>query len=163
MSPGTCIHYDGRSTLQQGGCCAAGVEYRKAFGSEDGLFLRMPCQQFRTKPAGSKLGTYVAAGEAEERTEIDRRGQTEIPCSLLQLPTAEQVQESRRSMDAHWQKTIVALKVASEWRVKPKPKTDRAEIIECPVCKGKLHLSQSSYNGHVHGKCETEGCVAWME
>lgn len=34
----------------------------------------------------------------------------------------------------------------------------------CPVCKtGKLQYSRSSYNGHVHGKCETPGCVAWME
>lgn len=108
-------------------------------------------------------GTYIKAGEAEVREEIDRRGQVEIPCALLQLPTAEQVQESRLSCDAHWEKTIVALKVASAWRVKPKPAQDRYEVIECPICRGKLHLSQSSYNGHVHGKCETEGCVSWME
>lgn len=31
------------------------------------------------------------------------------------------------------------------------------------ACGGKLHLSQSSYNGHVHGKCETPDCVSWME
>jgi hypothetical protein len=28
---------------------------------------------------------------------------------------------------------------------------------------GWLHLSQSAYNGHVHGKCETDDCVSWME
>jgi hypothetical protein len=34
----------------------------------------------------------------------------------------------------------------------------------CPVCKtGVLHYSRSSYNGHVHAKCTTEKCVAWME
>jgi len=36
-------------------------------------------------------------------------------------------------------------------------------VVECPVCKGKLHVSHAEYNGHVHGKCETEGCLAWME
>ena len=164
MSPGTCIHYDGREVIQPHGCCRAGVEYAKAFGAEGGLFLRLPCQQYRTKPVGNGMrGTYIKACEPEVREEIDRRGQKEIPCALLQLPTPEQVQESRRDCDAHWEKTMVALKVAGAWRIKPKPAQDRAEVIECPICKGKLHLSQSSYNGHVHGKCETEGCVSWME
>ncbi len=39
----------------------------------------------------------------------------------------------------------------------------KQEVIECPVCKGRLHLSQSAYNGHVHGCCETNGCVSWMQ
>ena len=34
----------------------------------------------------------------------------------------------------------------------------------CPVCNiGKLRYSRSSYNGHVHGRCLTAGCVSWME
>ena len=37
------------------------------------------------------------------------------------------------------------------------------EVVDCPACKGRLHLSISSYNGHVHGRCETVGCVSWME
>jgi hypothetical protein len=57
----------------------------------------------------------------------------------------------------------IVMPVVSKWRIKPKPATDRREVIECPKCKGRLHLSQSSYNGHVHGRCETEGCVSWME
>ena len=36
--------------------------------------------------------------------------------------------------------------------------------IDCPVCKqGVLQYSRSGYNGHVHGICTTDGCVAWME
>lgn len=61
------------------------------------------------------------------------------------------------------EKFLVALKVAGEWKVKPKPKEDRREVVECPICKGRLHLSQSAYNGHCHGRCETDGCVSWME
>lgn len=36
--------------------------------------------------------------------------------------------------------------------------------MECPVCKtGKLRYSRAAYNGHVHARCSTDGCVAWME
>ena len=55
----------------------------------------------------------------------------------------------------------IVMPVVSEWR--KKLPFGKQEVIECPVCKGRLHLSQSSYNGHVHGKCETQNCVAWME
>lgn len=48
------------------------------------------------------------------------------------------------------------------WRDAHKGKSAR-EVVECPACSGKLHLSISSYNGHVHGHCETEGCVSWVE
>lgn len=51
--------------------------------------------------------------------------------------------------------------VVAEWR--NKQPIGKAEVIDCPACKGRLHLSQAAYNGHVHGKCETQGCVSWME
>lgn len=54
--------------------------------------------------------------------------------------------------------------VVSAWRTwTKKNRVAKQEVIECPVCKGKLHLSQAAYNGHVWGKCETQGCVEWME
>lgn len=51
--------------------------------------------------------------------------------------------------------------VVNAWR--KKLPIGKMEIIECPVCKGQLHLSQARYNGHVMAKCSTEGCVAWRE
>lgn len=36
-------------------------------------------------------------------------------------------------------------------------------VIECPCCGGKLHVSHAAYNGHVHGQCETDECLSWME
>jgi hypothetical protein len=37
-------------------------------------------------------------------------------------------------------------------------------VMDCPVCgTGKLHYSRAGYNGHVHARCETDGCVSWME
>jgi len=67
------------------------------------------------------------------------------------------------SAPAYMAKALTAITVASKWRVKGKPATNRSEVVECPACKGRLHLSQAAYNGHVHGKCETDGCVSWME
>jgi hypothetical protein len=67
---------------------------------------------------------------------------------------ADSIEKSLRQM------TIIGPAVKA-WRNKP-PK-GKEEVIECPACKGKLHLSQSSYNGHVHGHCETADCVSWME
>jgi hypothetical protein len=35
--------------------------------------------------------------------------------------------------------------------------------IKCPICEnGKLHFAQYE-NGHIHGKCTTEGCMNWGE
>ena len=36
--------------------------------------------------------------------------------------------------------------------------------MKCPVCKeGTLRYSRAAYNGHVHARCSTADCVAWME
>lgn len=37
--------------------------------------------------------------------------------------------------------------------------------INCPVCSkpDALAFSRSGYNGHIHARCSTEGCVSWME
>lgn len=37
--------------------------------------------------------------------------------------------------------------------------------VTCPVCEqvDTLHFSRSGYNGHIHAKCATTDCVAWME
>ena len=32
-----------------------------------------------------------------------------------------------------------------------------------PVCKGELRMFHAMTNGHVMGKCKTDGCVNWME
>jgi len=158
MDTGKCIHYEGIMRNS----CKAGVNYHEKFGKDDGIACRMPCFEYQTIPAHGR-GTYVKHGEPTIRKEINRHGAVVIPCELRQAPTQEQVEADRIESDAHMEKTFAALRVAGEWRVKPKPKADRAEIVECPVCKGRLHLSQSAYNGHVWGKCETADCVSWME
>lgn len=157
MNHGQCIHFTG---LMQDRC-AAGVCYREAFGGSDGIFLRMPCIQFREVPK-NRPGTLVRFGEETVRKEMDRRGEAMVPCALFQAPTDQQVQESREASDKATRGVVLALQVASEWAVKPKPPLDRHDVVECPSCGGKLHLHQSSYNGHVHGRCETPLCLHWI-
>jgi hypothetical protein len=84
-------------------------------------------------------------------------------CPKRERPDRAAVEKNYEESEAHFAKTMTAFAVAGKWRVTPKPKQDRHETVECPICKGKLGLFQSSYNGHVHGKCETPNCVAWME
>lgn len=63
---------------------------------------------------------------------------------------------------ADFGRIIDALKVIEPWRKKHRG-TSHREVIECPCCKGKLHLSIAASNGHVWGKCETAGCLSWIE
>jgi len=163
MTPGTCIHYTGM-TYSQGTCkCKAGVDMRATFGDgKPGIFNRMPCIEYMTVPADGR-GTYVRAGQASVRREIDRHGEVAMPCDKRQEPTPEQVEQDRIEWEQIFRNHKIAMQVAKVWRVSPKPDQDRHEVVACPICKGKLHLSQSAHNGHCHGKCETEGCVQWME
>lgn len=75
--------------------------------------------------------------------------------------TREQAENRADAIEASIQRLTVVMPVVDAWRAK-KPR-GKAEVIECPVCHGRLHLSQAAYNGHVHGQCETKDCVSWME
>ncbi len=75
--------------------------------------------------------------------------------------TRERGEERADRVEASFNRMRIVGPVVAAWR--KKPPRGKTEIIECPICKGRLHLSQAASNGHVHGKCETEGCVSWME
>jgi hypothetical protein len=122
----------------------------------------MPCIQYRVLPAHGR-GTYVEPGTASVRREVDRKGFEMTPCEHFREPTAEQVEQDRRETHAHLQRTLAAIRIAAQWRVAGRPEKPRAEVVECPCCQGRLHLFQSSMNGHTSGRCETAGCVSWME
>lgn len=136
------------------------------------------CQHYKPQP-GSVKKDYCALGcGASDRMKAAREsGEPNMtPCigghkakDVLALcphwirRTREMGEKRADAMQEMMDRMAIVMPVVSNWRVKPKPKQDRHEIIECPKCKGRLHLSQSSYNGHVHGHCETKGCVSWME
>lgn len=37
------------------------------------------------------------------------------------------------------------------------------DSMDCPVCGKTLYFRVAECNGHVHAKCETDSCLAWME
>lgn len=147
---GQCMHFNG----SQNKLCKRGVSYAQ-------FQPGMPCIQLIHKSA--RGGTYLRAGEVPAETKPFPGAQPKERCPFYEEPTDEQVQAERAESDAAMESHFAAIKVASQWRVKPKPAADRRGTVECPICKGALHLSQSAYNGHVHGKCETQDCVSWME
>lgn len=57
---------------------------------------------------------------------------------------------------------LKVLNAIAPWRKANKGKS-ATDVRECPVCGGRLHLRIAACNGHVHAKCETLDCVAWME
>jgi len=149
---GKCIHFNG----VQNDLCKRGVSYEVNWPAGP-----KPCIKFIHKSA--RGGTYLEPGEEPAETRPYGNAHLAKPCAFYQEPTSEEVQADRAETKAKLERMFAAIRVAGEWRVKPKPAIDRYGVVECPICKGRLHLSQSAYNGHVHGKCETDGCVSWME
>ena len=96
---------------------------------------------------------------------LDKQGNSKPdahPCEHLRRPTADEIALAEAYTKKRMDMTMMALKAVYPFREWNKGKS-AAECIECPVCKGKLHLTIAAYNGHVHGRCETPNCVAWME
>lgn len=137
---GWCIHYRGITgpDLKRVTTCEKGVEYSSFL--KPGERRVLPCF-------------------------LDDKGQSKPnsqPCEHLRRPTPEEIAASKKWSDDRFALLVKVMKGIKPWREKHLGKS-HSEVVECPGCKGRLHLSISSYNGHVHGRCETDGCVAWME
>ena len=142
MNAHDCKHY--RHVSRE---CAAGVSYATHTGqtAPGAIRVRLPCRHRIFAPGTERFQAAI------------------IPCALREEPTTEEVAADEAQSERDWEQVKIALDVASRWRTKPKPTSDRCETVQCPCCKGELHLFQSSYNGHVHGHCETANCVRWRE
>lgn len=137
MKKGSCIHFTGI----QKECCRAGVNYATVVGGkESGWAMRLPCW----------TSTMDHAKDLQK-----------VECERYTEPTDSQIAVDKAETDALLARMRKVMPAVSEWR--KKAPRGKQEVIECPACGGRLHLSQSSYNGHVHGHCETDGCVRWME
>ena len=138
---GWCIHYRynrGAKTPEEN-TCEAGVRY----DTIDRIMAKSPC--------------FIKPGE----TAADRS-----PCAKLRPPTTEEI-AAHEEWSAKRRADLTTVMVAiAPWRMEQKKKrVGASQVIDCPACHGKhsLSLSISGYNGHVHGRCSTEGCVSWME
>lgn len=155
-----CQHYDPAGVTMIGGKephghCKAGVVYLDQFGrapeGEESSYL-----SGRYYPS-TGIFKRMCCTKGGERSEAEQLA----ACPKWERKTREQGEARHAEIEEAMNQMAVVGPVVAKWR-KRKP-IGKAEVIECPVCKGRLHLSQSSYNGHVHGKCETAGCVSWME
>lgn len=85
-----------------------------------------------------------------------------LPCAQRRFPTQEEVDKYTKEMECRFENMRKALTIVA--KIKKEHKGHSWKGVEtCPICDGKLHLTHSSVNGHVWGKCETENCLAWME
>jgi len=130
---GWCIHFQ---SMDRHKICEAGVAYKQF---REGGMHRMPC----------------FLNEGKEKPDA-------LPCEHLRLPTADEIAAHKKWADARMNLLGTVMTGIMPWRKAHKGKS-ASEVIECPGCKGRLHLMIAAYNGHVHGKCETSGCVSWME
>lgn len=73
---------------------------------------------------------------------------------------------TREQLTEFAQKVNISRKAITDYiKSEGKQNTNVKGEIPCPVCEtGELSFTYAgSYNKHVHGKCDTQGCVVWME
>lgn len=148
MQPGTCKHFNGSYHNK---VCLAGVCYEDVTPEPKrlmGKMLRLPCHSRPFGQTPSKL-------QLEEHA---KRG----TCAKYEEPTQADIDQHEREMQEATDRMMKATGVIREVKREHAGKS-WAGIKTCPVCGGTLHMSHSSYNGHVHGKCETKDCLNWME
>ena len=83
-----------------------------------------------------------------------------VTCALCVRRTPEEIEEREAYLRDRLAHMDTAFAMIRPFRQRGKTTTG---VIECPKCKGRLHYSVSGYNGHIHGKCETDGCLSWMQ
>lgn len=81
------------------------------------------------------------------------------------LPTLDEQEAKDRDVLERFEKigkarAAIVSDCGGPWK-KGKPSVIGATT--CPACGGHLDYSRSGYNGHIHAKCKTPGCVSWME
>jgi hypothetical protein len=135
----TCIHFTGI----QHDKCEAGINYHEQFGTGVGCFAHIPCTSDES-PKSCPLVTYPNRTEAE-------------------------AEETKR--EALTRRTLKALGAAHNHAKAAGLGKGHGGVgeMDCPICcpipgtGGTLQYSVSAYNGYMHARCTTPGCVSWME
>lgn len=83
-----------------------------------------------------------------------------VPCRLCSRYTQEEIDAKHKAQD---ELVALLIKAMVDIRKETKGKRGITGVIPCPKCGGTLNFTVSSYNGHVHGRCQTEGCLAWAQ
>lgn len=129
----TCKHFNGVTNEK----CKAGIVYDKIVGGY-------------SSPSRKALPCIIFPDEKRERA----------VCECLEYLTMEELDAEEREVAEHFRKIAIARQAITEHM---QGKFGGGEI-QCPVCgTGKLSFVISEVNGHIHAKCTTCDCVAWME
>ncbi len=83
-------------------------------------------------------------------------------CNKYEEPSDADISAFQDMLDASLERYRKAAPTLMKLRKKYKGKSWQG-IIDCPICNGRLHISIAGYNGHMHGHCETDDCLSWME
>jgi hypothetical protein len=84
------------------------------------------------------------------------------PCEKRRWPTEEEVAKELADWDAATRRILKVGPIIKQIKQEHQGKSWQGVVV-CPECNGKLHMRHAACNGHVWGRCETEGCLAWME
>lgn len=118
--------------------CHAGVDVRKHVGGNSaGWGMRRPC-------------------------DADNVGSSVRTCTLYEEATQDELDEDAKLVQEAEERFKLVVPVIQTIKENNKGRNNNGTVT-CPVCKGKLNWIHAARNGHVHGKCETTGCLAWME
>lgn len=82
-------------------------------------------------------------------------------CAKWERRSLESAEKQADSIERLMRRMTVVMPVINDWR--KKLPFGKEEVIECPECRGRLHLVQSNYNAHVRARCETDNCVNFIE
>src|SRR5208282_5705125 len=133
--PDWCVHF---RSMAQHKTCNADVDYTALNGgTEYRRMYQLPC--------------FIKPGE--------KPGQR-LQCEHFKAPTAEEVALHKQWTEDRESLVRTVKAGITRWRVQYQG-CSHSETVECPACKGHLHLSIAAHNGHVKGRCETDGCASW--
>ncbi len=135
----TCKHFNGVHHDE----CRSGVNYRTLAGEPAlGCMTRIPCLYIK-EPKGGEMSV----------------------CDKRELPTLEEAEAHVAAGEAAIERHMKAFRAAhDDAKAKGlKRGNGGSSSLACPVCGGTLRYNVADYNGHMHGQCDTEGCVQWME
>jgi hypothetical protein len=114
--------------------------------------------------AGIDMETYhgVTVNARPCFLDVNKSRPGAVACAHLRVPTPDEISAHEAWVVSRLDRLGIVLRAVAPWRATNKGRS-HAEAIECPLCQGKLHLSISAHNGHVHGECETPDCISWTE
>lgn len=88
------------------------------------------------------------------------------PCELFEIMSQSDAEKAADARIDSLNRTVKAMRAAKDDAKAKGFRKGSGGISEiaCPCCDGgKLRYSVANYNGHMHARCSTNGCVSWME